>query len=123
MFNLSISFGPTGTVWALLFKTEEKAGEAYNAYMDYKMSGATNGVLIGSDDFGQSYAIPFNEIRGVLLEDLEQIEAARIQRALVDERCKARFMAAAKTDPVIRQAMQGGGAPILTPMGGGFRGN
>jgi hypothetical protein len=117
MFNVSISHGPVGTVWALLFKTEEKAGELYNAYVEHNR--AEGGVLIGTDDFGQSYAIPFDEIHAILLEDLDQIEQARIQRALADERVKAKFMVAAKSDPVIRQAIQGQQAPIMTPFGRG----
>jgi hypothetical protein len=121
MYSLSISFGPTGTVWALLFKEEAKAAEAYNAYVSNKVA-KENGVLIGTDDFGQSYAIPFYEIRGVLLESLEQIEEARIQRSLFDERCKAKFLQRARTDPTIRAAM-GNQTPVLQPMGGGFRGN
>jgi hypothetical protein len=119
MFNVSISHGPVGTVWALLFKTEEKAGEPYNAYVEHKINRAEGGVLIGTDDFGQSYAIPFDEIHAILLEDLDQIEQARIQRALADERVKAKFMVAAKSDPVIRQAIQGQQAPIMTPFGRG----
>jgi hypothetical protein len=119
MWNLTISFGPTGTVWALLFKTEEKAGEAYNAYVNNQMSGIDSDVLIGCDDFGQSYAIAFSEIHAVLLEDLEQIEQARIQRALADERVKAKFMAAARSDPTIMAAARAGqnGPGVLTPFG------
>lgn len=117
MYSLSISFGPTGTVWAYLFKEEAKAAEAYNAYVEYKMDHAEGGMFIGSDDFGQCYAIPFAEIRGVMFESLEQIEQARIQRSLADERCKAKFIQAAKTDPTIRAAM-GNQMPIMQPMSG-----
>lgn len=116
MFSLSINFGTSGS-WALLFKEEEKAGQAYNAYVEHIVNNAEGGAMIGTDDYGQSYAIPFVEIRGILLEDLDQVEAARIQRSLADERCKAKFIQAAKTDPVIRTAM-GQQAPILQPMGG-----
>ena len=119
MFNVSISHGPVGTVWALLFKTEEKASEPYIAFVDHGLNRADVGVLIGTDDFGQSYAIPFSEIHAVLVESLDQIEQARIQRALADERVKAKFMVAAKSDPVIRQAIQGQQAPIMTPFGRG----
>jgi hypothetical protein len=118
MYSLSIHFGPASLVWALLFKEEEKAGVVYNAYVDAKMSGAQETVLLGADDFGQSFAIPCNEISGILLEDLDQIEEARIQRSLADERCKAKFMVRAKSDPVIRQAMGQGGPSVLTPFPG-----
>ncbi len=114
MYSLSIHFGSNAIVWALLFKEEEKAGSLYNAYVDARMNRAENNLLIGSDDFGQSFAIPIDEISGILLEDLDQIEEARIQRSLADERCKAKFMARAKSDPTIRQAM-GQGPGIVSP--------
>jgi hypothetical protein len=117
MFSLSISFGPTGMVWAYLFKELEKPQEAYNAYVDYKVNHAENGIFIGSDDFGQCYAIPFDEIRGMMFEDLDLIEAARIQRSLADERCKAKFLQAARSDSTIRAGM-GNQMPIMQPMGG-----
>ena len=121
MFNLSICFGPVGTVWALLFKTEEKAGEPYNAYVQHKMNRAEGGVLIGTDDFGQSYAIPFDEIHAILLEDLDQIEQAHVLRGLAAERIKAKFVTAATSDPTIRaaQRQQGQQTPIMTPFGRG----
>jgi hypothetical protein len=115
MYSLSISFGPTGTVWAYLFKEETNAAKTYNAWVSYKVNGEERGALLGSDDFGQSYAIPMDEIRGVMIEDLDQIEEARIQRSLADERCKAKFMVRAKTDPVIRQAMGVGSPGIVSP--------
>jgi hypothetical protein len=120
MYSLSINYGPTGTVWALLFKDEEKAEQAYNAYVDHKMNHAAGvSVLIGSDDFGQCYAIPFDEIHGMLFENLEQLEQARIQRALADERVKAKFMKAARSDPTIMEAARQGqpGTGVLTPFG------
>ncbi len=120
MYSLTIHFGPSMMVWALLFKTEEKAGEIYNAFVAAEVGG-TSDLLIGSDDFGQTFAVPSDEIRGIMLENLDLIEAARIQRSLAEERCKVKLMAAAKTDPVIGPALRGQGSPVLTPMGGGFR--
>ena len=107
MYSLSIHFGPNAMVWALLFKEEEKAGASYNAYMDFKMGEAKNGMLIGSDDFGQTYAIPMEEIRGILLEDLDLVEEARILRSLTNARGEVKARQRAATDPVIRQAQQG----------------
>ncbi len=111
MYSLSIHFGPSNIVWALLFKEEERPGAIYNAYV---ASYDENTVLIGTDDFGQSFAISCKDISGILLENLDQIEEARIQRSLADERCKAKFMARAKSDPVIRTAM-GQGPGIVSP--------
>jgi hypothetical protein len=117
MWNLSISFGPTGTVWAFLFKDKEKAETAYYAARNF--SDKSIGFDI-EDDFGQIVSFPRGSIHGALLEDLEQIEQARIQRALADERVKAKFISAARSDPVIRQAASGQ-TPIMTPMGNNFR--
>lgn len=122
MYSLTIHFGPSMMVWALLFKTEAKAAEAYNAYIDFRTADGKNDTLIGSDDFGQAYAIPMNKIHGMMLEDLDLIETARIQRALAEERCKVKLMTAARSDPVIGPAARGQSPGVLTPMGGGFRG-
>jgi hypothetical protein len=121
MYSLTICFGPTATAWAYLFKDEEKASHLYNEYVNYKVGGNKGGTLIGADDFGQAFAIPFDEIRGVQVEDLDQIKQARIERSLVDAQAQALFNQRASTDPVVRQAMQQRGAPILQPMPGGFR--
>lgn len=119
MYSLTIHFGPNAICWALLFKEEEKAATVYNAYVTAKIQQANEGMplLIGSDDFGQSFAIPFNEISGILFEDLDLVEAARIQRSLAEERCKVKLMAAAKADPTIAAAIRQhqNGAGVLTP--------
>ena len=77
MYSLSIFFSTIPVPSQFLFKDEEKASVVYNAYVDYKMNHAAEGVLIGADDFGQSFAIPFLEIRGIILEDMDLGEEAR----------------------------------------------
>ena len=116
MYSLSIYFGPNAMVWALLFKEEARAGAAYNAYVGNKMDGTKADILIGADDFGQSYAIPFNDIHGVLLEDLDLVEEARIQRSLAEAHVKVKLDQRAKTDPLIRQAMSNQSPSILSPV-------
>ena len=120
MWNLTICFGPTGTIWAFLFKDKEKAERKSQ---ETTIAITSHTAVAISDDFGQLATFEADSIHASLLEDLDLIEQARIQRALADERVKVKFIAAAKSDPTIRQAMQGGQQPILTPMGGGFRGN
>lgn len=116
MFSLTIHFGPNAMVWALLFKEEAKAVSALRI--------ANIAICEGSffrleDDFGQITIFGAGNATGVMLEDLEQTEAARIQRSLAEERCKVKLMEAAKTDPVIGAAIRRQqGAPVLTPMGG-----
>jgi hypothetical protein len=118
MYSLTIHFGPNAIQWQFLFKTEEKAGVVYNTYVDAKANMA-DAMLIGTDDFGQAFAIPTSEISGILLEDINAMEEARIERSLADARASAKLQGRARTDPTIRAAQQG--APVLTPMGGGFR--
>lgn len=114
MYSLSIHFGPNAMVWALLFKEEEKAAQAYNTYVDFKVNSAAGGIMIGIDDFGQSYAIPFEEISGILLEDLDLVEEARIQRSIINARGEVKARQRAMTDPIIRAA-QAGGPSVITP--------
>ena len=118
MYSLTISFGPAGTLWAFLFKEEQKAGEAYNLYVDHKLGRGESGILIMNDDFGQTCAIPFADINGITCEDLDLVEAARIYRSLAEERLKIKLQTAAKTDPLIGPAISNRGPGVLTPMGG-----
>ncbi len=115
MYSLSIHFGPSPVPMQFLFKEEEKAGEAYNAYVDFKVNRAEGGILIGTDDFGQSFAIPFDEIHGITLEDMDLGEESRIQRGLSQARGQAKANERARTDPLLRQAMNGQGPAVLTP--------
>ena len=114
MFSLSISFGATGMVWAFLFKEEKTAKEC-------ELSAKDNWVNAGgfnvTDDFGQNAGFKSKDVHAILLEDLDLIEAARIQRSLADERCKAKFLQAARSDSTIRAGM-GNQMPIMQPMGG-----
>lgn len=112
MYSLTIHFGPNAICWAFLFKEKERAADAFAKAMK-AVDGSEASIRI-EDDFGQMCIIESEEFHGALLEDLDQIEAARIQRALAEERCKVKLMAAAKADPVIRQAMQGG-PQVLQP--------
>jgi hypothetical protein len=115
MYSLTIHFGPNAITWALLFKEESNAGKIYNAFVDYKINNAKNGVLIGSDDFGQAFAIPFDEIRGIMLEDLDLTNEAKIIRSLDNARSEIKARQRAATDPTIRTGMQQQGTSVLTP--------
>ena len=119
MYSLTIHFGPSAMVWQFLFKEEKKPGEAYNAFVTTQVEGGKGGVLIGSDDFGQSYAIPFNEISGMLIEDLDLVEEAQIQRSLVNARAQAKLNSRASQDPTLRAAQAMRGPAMIQPMGRG----
>jgi hypothetical protein len=116
MYSLTISFGPSATVWAFLFKDENKAKEAF-ASVDIAI--CKDNFFRVEDDFGQIAVFGAGIASGVCFENLDQTEAARIQRSLAEERCKVKLMEAAKNDPVIGAAIRRQqGAPVLTPMGG-----
>jgi hypothetical protein len=118
MYSLTICFGPTNTTWSFLFKTEDRARANHQLIVDVVYP--NNGTAAVTDDFGQSAVI--SGVHGVLFEDLEQLEQARIERSLVDAHAQVKFNKRIETDPVMREARrQQQTAPILQPMGGGFR--
>jgi hypothetical protein len=111
MYSLTIHFGPNAMCWAFLFKEKEKADTAWKTAFQ-AVEGAEPVII--TDDFGQICIL--KNVAGVLLEDLDLVEEARIQRSLYNARGEVKARQRASTDPVIRTAQ--GGAPILTPMGG-----
>jgi hypothetical protein len=113
MYSLTIHFGPNAIQWQFLFKDHEDALAAYD-----KTFAETELVWI-ADSFGQRGMFRVASISGVLLEDINAMEEARIERSLADARASTKLQGRARTDPTIRAAQQG--APVLTPMGGGFR--
>jgi transcription initiation factor TFIID subunit TAF12 len=117
MYSLTICFGPAATTWMFLFKEKETAQGAWESFQANANAGNGTGI---TDDFGQQARIQL-PIHGTLLEDLDQVKQARIERSLVDAQAQALFNQRASTDPVVRQAMSQRGAPILQPMPGGFR--
>lgn len=123
MYSLSIFFGPSPVPAQFLFKDEAKASIVYNAYVNFKVGSEINGILIGTDDYGQSFAIDFEDIHAVILEDMDLGEESRIQRGLSQARGQANANKRAQSDPVIMAAQRGQGPSVLTPFGrNGFSG-
>jgi len=118
MYSLTIHFGPNAIQWQFLFKEKEKAMQ-YHLDISKALGRDLPGQLILEDDFGQNTTIQLTGVHGILLEDINAMEEARIERSLADARASAKLQGRARTDPTIRAAQQG--APVLTPMGGGFR--
>lgn len=120
MHSLTILVGENCTPWMLMFKTEEKAGIIYNAYVTVKMQpDSIGGVLVGCDDFGQTFAIPYDGIRGMMLENLDLSQEAYVERGLHNARSQAKAQEKAMTDPKLMAAMrrQGQGPAVLQPGG------
>lgn len=110
MYSLSIHFGPGAMVWAFMFKDKEKAEESFRIARDMLVDPHGSGAII--DDFGQSAVII--GAHGIMLEDLDLVEEARILRSLANARGEVKARQRAMTDPTIRQA-QNQGPSVLTP--------
>ncbi len=115
MYSLSIHFGPNAMVWQFLFKEKEKADDAYAI----ATAETVHSFFEITDDFGQKSQVVTHDIHGVLLEDLDLIEEARIQRSLSNARGQAKYNERVKADPMLSRAMnqQRNGPAIHTPFG------
>jgi len=97
-----------------MFKTEESARNALAA------ANTDSSTVTWLDDFGQEATIDRNQIHGSMLEELDKSKLARIEMELHAVRTKLKANEIADADPMIRQArarQQGGGMPMLQPMG------
>jgi hypothetical protein len=112
MYSLTICFGSAATSWAFMFK-EKINGES--AYVTATTTSAP--VFHIEDDFGQQGFFILNNVNGVMLEDLDFTEQARIERSMVDARAQTKFNMRAKSDPTIQAAMRG--PSVISPMGRG----
>lgn len=123
MFSLTIVFGPSSAMWALMFKTEEAARA--KLVIPFGQDECP-GMIKLVDDFGQECTLRTAEIHGWMLEDLEQSKLTHIERALHQARTKLKGDEIARADPTLRAATQQ--QPILQPAmpgmmpNGGFRG-
>lgn len=114
MYSLTIHFGPNAMCWQFLFKEKE------NAYAAQKEVWAKDtGWLDMDDDFGQFGRVLRSSVHGVLLEDLDLVEEAQIQRSLVNARAQAKLNSRAAQDPTLRAAQAMRGPAMIQPMGRG----
>lgn len=114
MFSLTISFGPQGAPWVLMWKSEEPAKKAYDCVVTTRPLESVELV----DDFGQTCRIWGDSIHGVMLENLELSKLAHIERALHQARMQAKGQEAAENDQVLKAARFRSGPGVITPMGG-----
>lgn len=120
MHSLTICFGPTGTTWTLLFKEEEKAAALYNNYVR-AANNVDRAMLVGSDDFGQAFAINIDLVNGIMLEDMDLSQMAQVERGLHQAKAQAKAQERAMADPVILQSLrrQQQGPAVMSPVPGG----
>ena len=114
MHKLTIVFGPTGTVWPLMFKTEEAAKAAY-ALVNEAVFTADSFELF--DDFAQSVRIRAGQTQGAMLEDLEVSKLAHVEHQMHVWRVQALSQQTATTDPMLRAAAARQGPAVITPQG------
>lgn len=117
MHSLTICFGPTGTVWTLLFKEPERALEMHDALLDLTVE-----ITTIADDFGQKISMRGELISAMLLEDLDISQMASIERGLHQARAQAKAQTRAMADPVIKESLraQQQGPAVMSPMGNRF---
>jgi hypothetical protein len=114
MHQISMNVG--NIVWALLFKTEEKALAAWEHYMNRD----SDTVLRIEDDFGQTLDARPAIVNGAMLENLDLTKHAHIERALHQARTQAEAQAAGEADMALRAQRRG--PAILQPIGMNGRG-
>ena len=113
MYSLTIHFGPSAMVWQFLFKEKIDGQKAYVA------ATGSDTVFHIEDSFGQQAFFKAEDSHGVLLEDLDLVEEAQIQRSLVNARAQAKLNSRAAQDPTLRAAQAMRGPAMIQPMGRG----
>ena len=108
MFAVNIALG--NTVWRLLFKEEEKASDVFTALGN--METFPHAI---TDDYGQTIAIPFIEIKGRLLEDLDKTKMANVELFLHQQRVQTMAQKAAQSDPGLKASALMNGPSVLAP--------
>lgn len=116
MYNLTIHFGPNAVAWSFLFKDMKSAEAAFDT-LQANISAART-VTYLTDDYGQRSLIIL-PIHGVLLEDMEAGQEARIIRGIDQAKGQMRANKRAQSDPEIQQfAKEQNRSPgIISPMG------
>lgn len=134
MFSLSIALG--SGMWALLYRTEEKAREAVQKLGTLAqaplaasggsptMFGVGNHSVDLTDDFGQELTVMRSGLSGFILENMKLSKAAYCERVLHQQHIQIEAQKLAAADATIRTHRQmQGGPPVFDPTGlnGGYR--
>jgi hypothetical protein len=112
VFTLTIALGNAS--WPLVYKSEEKARDAY---VGLQTAGWDSQTI--TDDFGQMVLVQSNSFHGALLEDMDKVRLAHIERNLYAARLQIDAQNAARSDPKIRAAQMGQGPAMIQPVGNG----
>jgi hypothetical protein len=116
MHQISINIG--NIVWALFYKTEERAVEAWLAVKDRD----SIPMLELQDDFGQTLQARSMTINGGMFENLDISKGAAIERSLHQARLQHEVQYLAENDAVLRAHRRGPAIMSPFPMAGGING-
>lgn len=90
MFRLTVAFGATNTIWALLFRTKERAKHCFTELSPDPMQTMVPATaIVIADDFGQTLRIHPRNVNAVMVEDLEQSKQALAENMLHQEKAVA----------------------------------
>jgi hypothetical protein len=107
MFSISIAMGRgTPVVWALLYRTKEKALEASLKLHE------SQGEISLNDEFGQTIHVVKANVVGILTEDLEQSRVAHLERAIHEQKIRAAVGTRMRSDPAFRDITPAGPAVL-----------
>lgn len=104
MFQLSIVFGPSATMWGFLFSDKEKAENARTHAIEFGITNPDSFMI--EDEFGQMASFGRNTIIAVMLEDVDLTGDARIAKGIFDLKLQNKADAAGQADPEIKAIIQ-----------------
>jgi hypothetical protein len=96
MFNVIVAFKNSERNWQFLFKEQVGANNVIKSYME-----ATALVSI-TDDFGVSALIPFDDIGGIVVDDMAKSVDAGVERGIQQMRGQAKTETKMKNDPALK---------------------
>lgn len=111
MHSLTICFGPTGTIWNLMFKSEEGLKAAEEKAMQ---DPTRETYFVMTDDYGQNVSIKREQIIATLLQDMDQSALVQIEVGVHNLRTQARTQQRAATEPALKAAMMAQGPAVLS---------
>lgn len=111
MISITVNFAKSG-MWLFMFKSQKSADDCINSY---KFSSAEFEI---KDDYGQQAIIRKNEIHGILIEDMDLVSEAQIERSIRQARTQLKANNRASADPALRAT-----AAVQNPTFGGQRRN
>lgn len=116
MYSISISFGPVGTTWRLLFKSKENFEEMAAGISDVITKNQFPEHLLElADEYGQKLSVRHEQIHAIMYEDLDQAQLAQVEMTHREARTQNLARQRVEGDPSTRGSVRG--PSVITPMG------